>query len=367
MINAAARTVPRASSALRTNLVLLAVSVGLALLVLEVAARVLLPAPLPWRYPQARYRPEPALIFGLEPDQRGFTADKAVTINERGLRGAVVPYERTPGRLRLLFLGDSITFGYGVADDEVVSARVTALLDQQGVPAESINAAVPSYNTEQEVAYLEREGVRYAPDWVIVGVCWNDINDKSEVQVDAHGWLTTDAGTPETAFTRASESPFGYAVRNGLKRSRLLYGVLEGWRTLLGTLFPDGHMLFLTDVLEGRETPRITQGWQQLEAAVKRLKELASARGFRPLLVPFPVPLALDRPLPHSSYPARLRGIAEREGIAFIDLEPPFRAAYRGHESLFIPYDGDHPNGAGHALAAREIVGFLTAARGKAS
>jgi lysophospholipase L1-like esterase len=39
-----------------------------------------------------------------------------------------------------------------------------------------------------------------------------------------------------------------------------------------------------------------------------------------------------------------------------------------GHESLFIPYDGDHPNAAGHAIAAREITKalrttFLGAAR----
>jgi len=33
-----------------------------------------------------------------------------------------------------------------------------------------------------------------------------------------------------------------------------------------------------------------------------------------------------------------------------------FQSAFHGHESLFIPFDGDHPNAAGHDLAAREIV-----------
>jgi len=33
------------------------------------------------------------------------------TVNARGYRGALHPYDRTPGKTRLLMLGDSITFG----------------------------------------------------------------------------------------------------------------------------------------------------------------------------------------------------------------------------------------------------------------
>jgi hypothetical protein len=98
----------------------------------------------------------------------------------------------------------------------------------------------------------------------------------------------------------------------------------------------------------------------RLEAALHRFHELSTQHGFRPLLVAFPIPLALERPFPHSSYPARLQGIGEREGIPVIDLQPIFRSDFRGHESLFIPFDSDHPNAAGHDLAAREIVNFLT-------
>ena len=56
-----------------------------------------------------------------EPSHTQRLIDKSVAINERGFRGPVVPYERTPGKHRLVFLGDSITFGYGVRDEEVVT------------------------------------------------------------------------------------------------------------------------------------------------------------------------------------------------------------------------------------------------------
>jgi hypothetical protein len=136
-------------SGVLANIFVSLASLCLSLAVLEIVARFTLPAPLPWRYPQVRYRSDPSVIFALRPNQDSFTADKPVKINSRGLRGPVIPYERTPGQLRLLFIGDSIAFGYGVRDEEVVTARVGALLEGHGLSAEVINASVPAYNTDQ--------------------------------------------------------------------------------------------------------------------------------------------------------------------------------------------------------------------------
>lgn len=352
---------PHAGHGLRANLLLLLASLGVSLIALEIVARAILPAPPPWRYPQLHYRPDPALLFTLAPNQQGFTADKLVAINAQGMRGPLIPYARTPGRLRLLFLGDSITFGYGVDDAEVVTARVASLLNDGAVPTEVINSSIPAYNTEQEVTYLERDGVRYAPDWVIVGVCWNDISDKSAVRVSPEGWLISGASGTHTPLVGVTDSDVAYALRNTLKRSRLLYGALEGWRALPGMFYPDSLTMLRADVLEGRETPQVTEGWQRVDRAIGRIRELAETHGFRTLLVTFPIPLGVERSFPRSSYPAHLRDLAEHEGLAMIDLQPAFRAAYRGHESLFIPYDGDHPNRVGHDIAAREIVRFLLA------
>src|SRR5437899_2023802 len=161
---------------LRRELVLLVCSIGLTLVVGETVARLVIPSPLPWLYPQLRYRTDPDLVFVLAPDQTAFTADKPVRINSRGLRGEEINGARNPGYLRLLWLGDSIVFGFGVADAEVVTHRVQARLEQRGVNTEAINTAVPAYNTEQEVAFLARDGIRYHPDWVMLGFCWNYIN-----------------------------------------------------------------------------------------------------------------------------------------------------------------------------------------------
>jgi len=274
---------------------------------MELVARALLPAPQQFPYPQLRYRADPLLGFALDPEQRAFNADQAVTINARGLRGPLVPYERVPGRQRLLFLGDSITFGWGVRDDEVVTARVVALLGEAGVAAEAVNTSVPGYNAEQEVTYLEHEGRRYGPDWVIVGVYWNDINDHAETRVGARGELTSGAAGWGAPLVRVWASETGYALRNALKHSRLLWAAREGWFAVLAALAPDAYGSFRSDVLEGRATEQVERGWQHLETSVQRIVTLADRHEFQPLLVSFPLPLMLQRSFPHSSYPARLR------------------------------------------------------------
>jgi hypothetical protein len=146
-------------------------------------------------------------------------------------------------------------------------------------------------------------------------------------------------------------------MRNALKRSRLLYGVVEGWRAVSRERSsPDLATAMRQAVLEDTHMPAVQDGWSRVETALHRFRQLSERAGFRPLVVAFPIPLALQRSFPKSTYPSRLGQIAKQEDLPFIDLEPAFRLEYSGHESLFIPYDGDHPNAVGHAIAAREIV-----------
>ncbi len=96
-----------------------------------------------------------------------------VVHNADGLRDREYRHERSPGRRRILVLGDSVTWCWGVERDECFTERMEALLPDTDV----INAGVPGYSTAQELLYYERDGRRYDADVVLLVMSPNDPTD----------------------------------------------------------------------------------------------------------------------------------------------------------------------------------------------
>ena len=56
----------------------------------------------------------------------------------------------------------------------------------------------------------------------------------------------------------------------------------------------------------------------------------------------------------------RLAGIAERQGLRFLDLLPATRAVQESQGGLYYPADG-HWTSSGHAFAAGQLASYLAA------
>ena len=98
--------------------------------------------------------------------------------NNRGLRDSRnFAYDKPPGVLRVLSLGDSHTQGYEVRQDSTFSAVLERYLESHSVKAQVLNAGVSGYSTAEELAYLVSEGYKYKPDIVVVGFYANDFED----------------------------------------------------------------------------------------------------------------------------------------------------------------------------------------------
>lgn len=180
----------------RINLYRCLLAVGstlFALVLAEVGCRLLLPLQPSMRFQQdvdelqgmklddaARMiRNDPELFWRLVPNTQ-LSDDLwpffGVIANGQGLReDHEISRQKPPGELRLLFLGDSCTFGYGVAHDQAfVQVAESALRDMSPGPVECINAGVPGYTLFQGYRYLVTEGLRYQPDLVVLNFGWND-------------------------------------------------------------------------------------------------------------------------------------------------------------------------------------------------
>lgn len=110
------------------------------------------------------------------PDETGLTGGAEFRTNSRGLRDQEIPLEKPPGTYRILALGDSTVFGFGVpfakSFSEVLETRLNA--DRSGKRFDVINAGVPGYSIYQSVVYAKRRGVRFDPDLIILETNFND-------------------------------------------------------------------------------------------------------------------------------------------------------------------------------------------------
>jgi lysophospholipase L1-like esterase len=117
------------------------------------------------------------LGFRHKPSWEKRYGDVLVTYNERGLRDRPI-LPKAEGEYRILALGDSVTFGWGVAQDQIFTVKLEQLLQARlQRPVRVINSGVGGYNTVQEVTYFKQEGVTFQPDLVMLTYVQNDIEE----------------------------------------------------------------------------------------------------------------------------------------------------------------------------------------------
>jgi len=166
----------------RKNLMVLAVSIAFCLVVAELVLRFVFPirvvtiglqdAPKADRYGWA-LKPH-QLIRILDPDTGAVYTDYA---NSEGWRDRERTIERRPNTLRILVIGDSVTYGAIVGQADTYTAILERKLQAKGVDAEVINISYGGWGTDQELEALTLEGLSYKPDLVILQFSTNDPAD----------------------------------------------------------------------------------------------------------------------------------------------------------------------------------------------
>ncbi len=116
---------------------------------------------------------------------------KQVTTNSLGFRSPEVDKSKP----LIAMLGDSMTFGYGVADDESNPAQLQKLLPEYFI----LNAGTIAYNIEQETLLYEAKIAPLKPAMVILEFIQNDTEPKLKYNI--HGFLAGDDRTREEQET----------------------------------------------------------------------------------------------------------------------------------------------------------------------
>lgn len=316
------------------------------------------------RLPPALFRRDPVLGTVLVPDRQelAVTSDFSVVYrtNALGLRDGDHAYEKPPGVLRVLALGDSFTFGEGVAYGE----RFTEIPEQQLGGVEILNSGVPGWGMEHELVFLAREGLRYRPDVVLVFLNFVDLmRQHPGLFRDGKLELPTGSGFPPppepaasrdegaTRYLKADDPLFrerGFLVRHSYALSYLSFRL---------TLARMGKTLEQEDAArwkkkgEGKESAQDSAGTRIPTApdrqvqVLRKFAELAKAEGFRLVVVNISSWAHLDF----------VPGVDP--AIEYHDLAPALIEESR-RRSLLFRYD-KHYNPQTHALIGRQVTEIL--------
>lgn len=103
-----------------------------------------------------------------------------ITTNQAGLRGPDdYAIRKPPNTYRIAMLGDSVLFGHGVADHDVVSYQLEHLLNRTAKQRrfEVLNFGVSGFGTAEELVAYEKIVRPYNPDAVVVFYFSNDVGN----------------------------------------------------------------------------------------------------------------------------------------------------------------------------------------------
>lgn len=114
-----------------------------------------------------------------KPNSSGATHGNPVRINSLGFRGPEISIPKPGNSFRIIVLGDSYTFGQGVAESEIYTSLLGKKLSAryQGKRIEVINLGVMGVPAIYEMNLLHRLGSLLEPDFFMIGFVSNDVRE----------------------------------------------------------------------------------------------------------------------------------------------------------------------------------------------
>jgi len=304
--------------------------------------------PLPIREcadPRIRFENRPGASQALRYFDRDGREQREVVahINDLGYRGRPVETRKPAGTLRIVVVGDSQTFGTGVADADAWPAALEAGLAPRlsGPSLEVLNCAVPGYDAEQEAASLEARWIGFEPDLVLVGYFVNDAAFKetgNQPGLGPLGWLMPLAvpnGHGFTAWLRERSALVDFVLDGAYRRLRV-----REWALGAAALYAEG-----------------APGWTRARAALRSERDVCRAHGARLGVVLLPFFVRWDGGLVTSRPYRAVAAFCAAEGISFLDLEPAF--AGLDLEEMLVNDRDPHSGAAAHRIEAAAVVRWV--------
>lgn len=287
-----------------------------------------------WKYATQLKQPvaNPELSFAHAPNRSAFLMGAPVSINSHGLRDQEYSEQKPPNVFRVMMLGDSTTFGWGVREEDTAAKFLERKLNAHLPPgydkAEVINAGVGNYDTVQEVTYYETRGRAFHPDLVVLVFF---INDPEPVPVEKKGLL----------IDRSYLIAFATNRLDGVLRHM---GMRPNWKQYYSSLYDDDR-----------------PGFQACKAALGSFADATRSDGAKSLVAILPELHQING----DSYPfkaahEKIKNVLAADQVPVVELIDGLKD-HGPEDTLWVTPLDDHPNAKANDLVSNQLQQWILA------
>jgi lysophospholipase L1-like esterase len=252
-------------------------------------------------------------------------------VSAQGFRTPEVAIPKPPGTKRVVVLGDSVTWGAGVREEETFARKLEVMLRSDlSCPVEVVNTGISGYGTVQELDVLQNEGLTFEPNVVIV---FHIENDNQSV----------------TSFKGGLAA---FVKDHIVYRSWVISASLYAWRNAAWRMQASGAPNDEAALRAQQAHWDARPGTPASIEALRRIAAIGRDRGFPVLLASQPG--NRDRSV-DARRNAILRDVAREQQMVFLDMTPAFDE-FADRDLSVSEIDG-HPNGFAHGLIAERLRG----------
>lgn len=281
-----------------------------------------------------------------------------IHINSLGYRNRELSEKK---KKRILFLGDSITLGDYLNEEETFVRLIETYSKQLDKDWETINSGVNGISLMNELAILKETGIHVKPDVVVIGFYLNDFLESPGVYIPKLPRFLSELRLINyvlTALFKLEKVRDSFSTEIDLEKWKESF---EKELQINSEKYNQNELAFNKLVLKHFRDwggSWSYYAWENMFPLFEEFKRLSIQYQFKPVIVIFPVryQVVLED---SDDYPQRqLKTIGHRLDIPVLDLLPILKEKYyASSEPLF--YDQCHHTPYANKVIAKEVYDFL--------
>lgn len=311
------------------------------------------------KQPPIPFVPADSEVYKLSPNYEGVFAEAPVKINGQGFRqNDDVALNKQPNTIRIVGLGDSIAFGYGLEENKIYLRRLEGMLNKSSSQKyEVVNVAVSGYNTFQERKRLEEDVLKFQPDIIVLGFVLNDIAGDFHVPNMVYRTLAPFKSGAYSPDDLSSLEKFFYSLFRKTYVYQFLHPKLSifwGFENVSKNLVGDYGKDTLSFYAKGRyPQKKYINSVKQVEKELLNINELAKKNNTSLVMLIFPAQIQLEDK--NLRKPQELiLDFCQEKSMKCLDLIPFLE---KEKEKVFL--DLGHPNAYSSEIIAKTLYEYL--------